>query len=368
MFCARWCLHPVPQRRSRDDDPGNQLMNLIPWRRTATAREITALRQDVRELTDTIKHLAALQRKSTEQIKKLRSAFDERERAWERAVSEAVEGASVEIRRIVETGQQADAGWRKTFDAIDRRLKVEQKWRKIFTNQLSSVVRRLWLPVHNLRPPHDLRASRFRLRSQNEEDGMLFALLERAGWGACRFGEIRSWSSSGNAAVLASECAWIGLMIDVSSDAVGSGRRRFASNAGVRFVEARVTPENVNVLLEREGFAGEVDVLSIDIDSHDYWIFEALTVCSPRILILEYNALFGPNRRVTIPLGQSVDGAPKGYGGASLAALAQLASERGYRLVACEDAGVNAFFLRADVAPLVPAVPVDQAFRPLSSR
>ncbi len=117
-----------------------------------------------------------------------------------------------------------------------------------------------------------------------------------------------------------------------------------------------MTPANVNALLAEHGYDGEVDVLSIDIDSYDYWILEALTVTSPRILVLEYNALFGPDRRVTIPLDQPLDATPKGYNGASLAALTTLAPRKGYRLVTCENAGVNAFFLRHDVAPDVPAV------------
>jgi len=130
---------------------------------------------------------------------------------------------------------------------------------------------------------------------------------------------------------------------------------------------ARVTPANVNALLAEHGYDVDVDVLSIDVDSYDYWILEALTV-SPRILVLEYNALYGAERRVTIPPDQPLESTPKGYNGASLAALTALASTKGYRLVTCENAGVNAFYLRADVAPEVPAVTPLQAFKPLRSR
>jgi hypothetical protein len=94
---------------------------------------------------------------------------------------------------------------------------------------------------------------------------------------------------------------------------------------------------------------------------------EALAV-TPRILILEYNALFGAERRVTIPQDQPLDGTPKGYNGASLAALTALAERKGYRLVTCENAGVNAFYLRHDVAPGVRAVTPAEAFKPLRSR
>jgi hypothetical protein len=156
-------------------------------------------------------------------------------------------------------------------------------------------------------------------------------------------------------------------MLELSPEAAERARARFRANPGVTVVCERVTPENVNTVLERHGYLTDVDLLSIDIDSHDYWVFEALAA-APRILMLEYNALFGPEPRVTIPRGQTVEGGPKGYGGASLAALTALASRKGYRLVVCEDAGVNAFFLREDVAPDIPAVEAAQAFKPLRDR
>ena len=97
--------------------------------------------------------------------------------------------------------------------------------------------------------PVNLLVQRFRLRSQNEEDGILLALLDHAGWGGCRFVEIGSGSTGGNAAVLAYECGWTGLMIDLSARSIESGRRRLRRNPGVTLVAARVTPENVNALL-----------------------------------------------------------------------------------------------------------------------
>jgi hypothetical protein len=157
-------------------------------------------------------------------------------------------------------------------------------------------------------------------------------------------------------------------MVDSVPANMDAARKKFAGARGLTFLAAEVTPVNVNELLEREGYAGEVDLLSIDIDSYDYWVLEALTAASPRVLVLEYNALFGPERRVTIPLNQPLASTPKGYNGASLAALTDLAARKGYRLVACENAGVNAFFLRQDVAFEIPSVTPAEAFKPLRSR
>ena len=339
-------------------------MKLRLWPRTPTARALADLTQEVRRLTTAVGELTSMQHKDAAQLKRLRDAFAERERAWEAAVRAAAGSAVEESRRTTESQHQSDSAWQRRLDGVREQLAMDLKWRKIFKHQLTALVRHICIPLEQVPPPLDLVVRRFRLRSQNEEDGILLALLGRAGWGGRRFVEIGSGSTGGNAAVLAYECGWAGLMIDLSAEAIARARRRFARNPLVSAAVARVTPENVNTLLIEHGYEGDVDVLSIDIDSYDYWVLKALTACSPRILMLEYNALFGPERRITIPLSQTVEGTPKGYSGASLAALADLAGKKGYRLVACEEAGVNAFFLRHDTAPDVQEVNVAVAFRP----
>ena len=318
-------------------------MALKSWLRTPTARAVDDLRADVQRLVSLVERLETRQRADGDQLVKLtkhQSAAD-RHRVADRE---------------------------ELIELIDGHRKTDAKWRKIFHNQINALVRHVCLPLERLSPPHALNARRFRLRSQNEEDGILFALLERAGWGAQRFVEIGSGKSGGTAASLAHECGWAGLMIELSAASVDLARRKFAGNRGVTLASARVMPDNVNTILTEHGYAGEVDLLSIDIDSYDYWVFEALTATSPRVLVLEYNALFGADRRVTIPLDQSIEATPKGYGGASLAALTALAARKGYRLVTCENTGVNAFFLRDDVAPATAGVSAAEAFKPLRSR
>ena len=338
----------------------------ILWR--GRIDEIAALRSEIRQLSKIVGRLAETQRKEALNAKKLRAAFAAHEASWERALAHEGETIRAEFERVLDKQQAANVRWQRTFDTLDRRMKAELKWRTIFATQLSAIIRRLWLPLDRVRPPYNLSARRFRLRSQHEEDGILLTLLDRAGSTQCRFVEIGSGASGGNAAILAYDLGWSGLMVDASPTAIEKARRRFAGNPGVSIVHGRVTPMNVNALLEQHGFNGEVDLLSIDIDSYDYWILEALSACSPRVLILEYNALFGSEQSVTIPLDQSMADAPKGYSGASLTALARLAARKGYRLVGCEDSGVNAFFLRNDVAADVPEVPAAVAWRPLRSR
>ena len=329
--------------------------------------EVERLAGAIRRLEERSKALEVAHRKEAEQAKKLREAMAadvERARRKQHRADASVDA----LRRTIKSHSRHVRKAVEALARIDEGRAADAKWRRIFNNQLSALIRHVCLPLDRLSPPYALTARRFRLRSQNEEDGVLFALLTRAGWGRSRFVEIGSGQSGGNAAVLALECGWAGLMLELVEQSVEVARKRFAANTGVQVVAARVTPANVNALLADHGCAGEVDLLSIDIDSYDYWVFEALEGTSPRVLVLEYNAHFGPERAVTIPLDQPLDAAPKGYHGASLAALAGLAARKGFRLVACENAGVNAFFLRQDVAPEIPASTPLEAYRPLLSR
>ena len=93
------------------------------------------------------------------------------------------------------------------------------------------------------------------------------------------------------------------------------------------------------------------DVLSVDIDGNDYWVLDALEAVRPRIVVVEYNASFGPERSVTIPYTRAFYGyrahSSGYYHGASLTALARLGERKGYVLAGCDSRGVNAFLVDA---------------------
>ena len=251
----------------------------------------------------------------------------------------------------------------RVVDDLAARQKQDAKWRAIFRVQLEALVRDAYLADSELPSDRSLALRRFRLRSQNEEDGLAIALLKAAGITNRTFVEIGSGGTGGNSAVLAFDLGWKGLMVDASSGALRNLRNLLSANPQVKFVRSFVTSANINDLLRENGMTGEIDLMSIDIDSCDYWLLDALEACSPRVLIMEYNSLFGPRRSVTLPNVPPPDSRPKGYSGASLTALEKVAARKGYRLVICEEKGVNAFFLRNDVAPSIPGLKAHQAYR-----
>lgn len=98
-------------------------------------------------------------------------------------------------------------------------------------------------------------------------------------------------------------------------------------------IEALITRENVNQLFTEHGIPHAFDVLSIDVDGNDLWIWEALTF-APRIVVIEYNASLPAHLSLTVPYDDARIWDHTNYYGASVLALNRLAKRKGYRLYA----------------------------------
>jgi hypothetical protein len=323
-------------------------------------------------LTKAVRELAETQRQHTTQLKKVLEAQKAQDHRWEQAIQRwqqnALETSRRERHEADRTHERVQTRWQDIVQSLKHTTKNERKWHVIFARQMNAMMRALQLSRMPLPPPHDLLARRFRMFSQNEEDGIILAVFDHAGVTDRRFVEIGSGMSGGNSALLAYECGWSGLMIEIDQRKIDSLLENFRHNQGVIGVAAAVTPENVNQLLTERGFTGDIDLLSLDIDSYDYWVLKALTAASPRVLIVEYNARLGPDLALTIPRDCALDDIPQPLRGASLAAIEKLARRKGYRLVVCDPSGTNAFFLRHDVAPDLKAMTVADAYRPPVNR
>ena len=152
---------------------------------------------------------------------------------------------------------------------------------------------------------------------------------------------------------------WRGLVIDGSSQNI-----RFIKNDGISWkydisaYHSFITKDNINELISKFTNCSDIGLLSIDIDGNDYWVWEAIEVISPRIVICEYNSTLGPVHKVSIPyvadFEQTKAHFSNLYYGASLAALCHLAEKKGYDFIGTATAGVNAFFVRKDLsAPFI---------------
>ena len=254
----------------------------------------------------------------------------------------------------------------KRFSAARRDSKAEHRHLERMETQLCAVLRALYLRPEEVEYPHRTTVQRFGLLSQHGEDGITAALLRGIAPHGRRFVEIGCSDHGWNTGFLAEELGWSGLMVDSDTDAIASTRLRFPEPA-VRAAVATVTPDTIDEFLRAQGFADRIDVLSIDVDGNDYWLWKALSACRPPLVIIEYNPVFGAERAVVVPYnGGKVWTAPAlehRYFGASLRAVQGLAFEKGYRLVAVEPDSANAFFLRHDVGPGIPGVEPRRVFQ-----
>lgn len=215
--------------------------------------------------------------------------------------------------------------------------------------------------------------------SQNGEDGVLLNLFSRIGTTSRTFLEFGCGTGlECNSVNLALGFGWTGLLLDANPTHVRKARTFLGDHLGqgqdrVAVRSDFVTPENINALLGEATPAGaDIDLLSIDVDSIDYWIWRAVEGFRPRVVVCEYNPSFGPTRSVTVSSRAAFDPFtvhPSGYyHGASLTALYKLAAARDYQLIGCESAGANAFFVRRDCAKGLPDLEPEPVFVPHSRR
>ena len=115
-----------------------------------------------------------------------------------------------------------------------------------------------------------------------------------------------------------------------------------------------MTSENIDELITREEFGGPLGILSIDIDGNDYWVWKAIKSVNPAIVICEYNPILGDTHAISVPYDpkfRRFDAHFSGlFFGCSIEALRLLAKQRGYTFVGSNSNGINAFFVRNDLA------------------
>jgi hypothetical protein len=207
----------------------------------------------------------------------------------------------------------------------------------------------------------------FRVYSQFEEDGILLYIFAAIGVEHKTFIDIGSGDGiNSNCANLAVNFGWNGLFIDGNLANIERGKKYYATNPDnwiypPKFVNAFIQRENINELIQNSGFAVGIDLISIDIDGNDYWIWDALTVVQPRVVIIETHIEFGMNN-IVVPYDKDYmyPGKHPDYFGASPVAMELLARKKGYRLVGANNYGFNTIYIKNGVGEnILPAVSVE---------
>lgn len=214
----------------------------------------------------------------------------------------------------------------------------------------------------------DLAAHEFRVSSQFGDDGIIHRLITSLRPRSQRFIEfgVQDYSES-NTRYLLETKNWSGLIIDADRPSMENLRKQTMYwRYDITSVAAFITRDNINDLFRQNGFSGEIGLLSIDIDGNDYWVWEAIDSVDAEIVVAEYNSLFGPDLAVSVPYRADfyrLNAHHSGqYWGASLAALEFLADKKGYRLIGCNAAGNNCYFVKKTAGPEFPTLTPKEAY------
>jgi hypothetical protein len=200
--------------------------------------------------------------------------------------------------------------------------------------------------------PKSLIPFEFQSFSQYGEDGIITEIFNRIGTENEYFVEFGVESGIECNSTLLLFKKWKGLWIEGNPQQKKNLTERFSQLLEEKSLSIEfsfVTKENIESILEAYRVPRELDFLSIDIDYNDLHIWDAIKSYKPRVVAIEYNAIFPPGVEfiVSYDAERSWDGTS--HFGASLTSLCKLAELKNYKLVGCCTAGVNAFFVRSDL-------------------
>ncbi len=184
-----------------------------------------------------------------------------------------------------------------------------------------------------------LRDYRFNNYSQWGEDGIIQKIFELIGTTSKLCVEFGAWDGLkySNTAHLWRHSGWKAILIEADKDKCLELDKNIAGYncipvcAFIGFQEHN----SIDSILRNLNVTEPIDLMSIDIDSDDYYIFDSLTQYHPRVIICEHN----PTLAAELDIYQN-----KGdYFGCSVGALVRVGKSKGYTLVAATE--TNSIFV-----------------------
>jgi hypothetical protein len=192
----------------------------------------------------------------------------------------------------------------------------------------------------------------YRVHSQNGEDGIIAEIFNRIGTTNKFFVEFGAGSGVENNTAFLLIKGWSGLWIESDRSRFKAIYQKFAFLMGrsLKAVNIFINTDNIESILQENDVPQEFDLLSVDVDGNDFWMWNAISWFKPRVVVIEYNSIFPPDIDWVIKYNQNFKRVGyTSFFGASLKALEKLGTRKGYTLVACDLRGINAFFVRTDL-------------------
>ena len=196
-------------------------------------------------------------------------------------------------------------------------------------------------------PPIDVDTLSKGMYSQGAEEGILdqiFARVPPRRQFCVDLGASDGLRNS-NTARFVRDAGWSGVFVEGSDYRFGKLADNYRDIARARLVHATVQPDTVEQLFAEADVPADLDLLSIDIDGNDYWVWRAIERYRPQVLVIEYNPYYAPPERWVMTFNRTHAWDGSTYYGASLESLYHLGKQKGYELVCCDKNGNNAFFV-----------------------
>ena len=195
----------------------------------------------------------------------------------------------------------------------------------------------------------DLRGAERQVFSQFGEDGVIekiFEVIEPTARYCVEFGAHDGVTNS-NVRNLIVNHGWSGLQIEGDEEKAAQLAANYADHPSARTMQAWVWPGNIELLFREAGVPKDLDLLVIDIDSNDYYVWRAIHEYRPKVVLIEGNFFWPPPQKMVIDYHPMNYWDGSHYMGASPQSLALLAQEKGYELVHHMTYGPNMFFVDA---------------------
>lgn len=232
----------------------------------------------------------------------------------------------------------------------------------------------------------DINSHEKKVHSQNGEDGILefiFSIIGTTNKFSVEFGVGNGFEC--NTIYLLEKKGWQGLMMDYRPDQADPSvgvvnkvslktsfklfkkklkEKKQSVNFPLDIKNEKVTAENIQQLFRKYNVPMNFDLLSIDIDYNDFWVWKSIVDYSPRVVVIEFNSCIPPHESKVVPYDPDATWDGTNYFGASLLGLTKLGLQKGYTLVGCDSNGVNAFFCQTDLVSELNIKNIDELYRP----
>ena len=246
----------------------------------------------------------------------------------------------------------------KLDSVLEGKMLTEEDIRKIIKGELRSVLLNQYEIERSkisFKGDNPLRLEKygFKVFSQNDEDGIIEEIFNRIGEESKYFVEFGIQNGLESNCHFLLHKGWKGLWLEGNSADVEKCKKYFAkpiSDGRLKVINAFINKDNIDELITNNIDNKDIDLLSIDIDGNDYYVWEAIKSINPRVVVIEYNAKFPANFEWIMEYDENHTWNGDDEMGASLKSLELLGHKKGYQLVGTNYTGSNAFFVKKELA------------------